>query len=326
MLPLERYKTLHTRDVNQAREVIGRNLAPHTLRVLSRSTTFDARQHTASIGSMALTYLHYGAEVKIATEHIDSFYLIHIPLSGSVYTNNAVQQIQSTPSVASVAQPDLPYRMHWRPRTRQLLARFDPHAVHRTLGQILGYPVRGPLRFDLGIDLSTPRMQSWLDAIDLIRRDIERGQPLASSPLAMAQLQDLLTTGLLAGATHTHSELLHTKGVQPALPKRVRLAIDVMHARLAEPITVHDVAQSVGLATRSLQEGFQKHVGTTPTAYLARLRLERAHVDLIHADTSSTTVTGIATKWGFTNASRFADAHRRAYGESPASTLNRPAL
>lgn len=324
MLPLANYETLHTRDVDRAREVIGRSLAPHKLQVLSAA--FDARQHTAPIGSMALTYLRYGAEVKITTDQIDSFYLVHIPLRGAVDTDNGAQRVRSTPLVASVAQPGMPYRMHWRAGTEQLLAQFDAASVQRTLGQILGYAPREPLRFKLGIDLSIPRMQSWLDMVDLIRRDTERGRPLAASPLATAQLQDLLTTGLLTGAVHSHSRLMDSNGVPPALPKRVQLAIDVMRARVAEPITVHDVAQTVGLATRSLQEGFQKHVGTTPTAYLARLRLEQAHGELERADPASTTVTAIATRWGFTNASRFADAHRRAYGETPAQTLKRSAV
>lgn len=326
MLPLASHETLHTCDVDVARAVIGRTLAPHALQVLGRSPAFEARQHTAPIGTTALVYVRFGPEVKITPDYIDSVYLIHIPLSGAVETDNEGQRVQSTPSFASVAQPDLPYRMHWRPETEQLVVRLDEQDLHRTLGQMLGYIPKVPLRFELGIDLTTPQMQSWLDAIDLIRRDAERGQPLAASPLATAHLQDLLTTGLLTAASHTHSRLLRSDGVRPAVPRRVQLAIDVMHARLAEPISVHDVAQGVGLATRSLQEGFQKHIGTTPTAYLSRLRLERAHADLAQAEPSSTTVTAIATRWGFTNSSRFADSHRRVYGETPARTLKRPAM
>ncbi|MGH3715110.1 MAG: AraC family transcriptional regulator [Micromonosporaceae bacterium] len=323
-LPLARYENVHTRDVDQAREMIGRALAPHRLQVLGRRGDFDARQHTAPIGAMALCYVRYGAEVKVTPETIDSRYLIHIPLTGAVDTDNGVRQVRSTRTVASVAQPGLPYRMHWRPKTDLLLARFDAHCVQRTLGQMLGYPPRGPLRFELGIDLGTPEMRSWLDVVNMIRRDTDRGRPLASSPLALTHLEDLLTTGLLTAARHSHSELLHNAETRAAPPRRVQLAIDVMRARLTDPITVHDIAQSVGLATRSLQEGFQKHLGTTPMAYLNRLRLDKAHADLIQADAAGTTVTAIATKWGFTNSSRFAEAHRRAYGETPAQTLKRP--
>ncbi|MGH3737822.1 MAG: AraC family transcriptional regulator [Micromonosporaceae bacterium] len=326
MLPLADYETLHTRDVDRAREMIGRALAPHTLRVLDHAADFDARQHSAPLGAVTLGYLRYGAEVQIATDRIGSFYLIHIPIRGWIETDNRLSQVQSTPATASVAQPGLPYRMQWRVGAEQLLARFEAGVLHRNLGELLGYIPKQPLRFDLGIDLRTPRMRSWLDTIDLIRRDTERGQPLAASPLALAHLQDLLAIGLLVGARHNHSPLLDSDGVRPALPQHVRAAVDLMRERLADPINVHDLARGVGVATRSLQEGFQKHLGTTPTAYLAQLRLEQAHADLLRADPSTTTVTAIATRWGFTNGSRFAQAHRRAYDETPSQTLRRAAI
>jgi AraC-like DNA-binding protein len=55
----------------------------------------------------------------------------------------------------------------------------------------------------------------------------------------------------------------------------------------------------------------------TPTEYLRRTRLERAHRDLLDGEDS---VTGIALRWGFPHLSRFADAYRRQYGVLPSDT------
>jgi AraC-like DNA-binding protein len=66
-------------------------------------------------------------------------------------------------------------------------------------------------------------------------------------------------------------------------------------------------------------------VGTTPMEFLRRVRLERAHRDLLHGEG---TVTDIALRWGFPHLSRFARAYRAQYGVLPSETrrARRPAL
>jgi AraC-like DNA-binding protein len=68
---------------------------------------------------------------------------------------------------------------------------------------------------------------------------------------------------------------------------------------------------------------FRERLGTTPTGYLRRLRLDHARQDLIRSDQSTTTVTEIADRWGFPHAGRFAALYRRTYAERVAS-LTRP--
>jgi AraC-like DNA-binding protein len=62
-------------------------------------------------------------------------------------------------------------------------------------------------------------------------------------------------------------------------------------------------------------------MGTTPTAYLRRVRLGHAHQELVAADPARQTVTAIAYRWGFPSSSRFAVYYRDAYGVLPGHTL-----
>jgi AraC-like DNA-binding protein len=55
--------------------------------------------------------------------------------------------------------------------------------------------------------------------------------------------------------------------------------------------------------------------------YLRRIRLSEAHRTLQEADPESSTVTGVAARWGFYHAGRFAAEYRAAYGQSPGTTL-----
>jgi AraC-like DNA-binding protein len=70
-----------------------------------------------------------------------------------------------------------------------------------------------------------------------------------------------------------------------------------------------------------VQHAFQRHLGTTPMGYLRRVRLERARRELRAASPAQTTVTEIASRWGFSSPSRFTAHYRTAYGELPRDTL-----
>jgi AraC-like DNA-binding protein len=72
---------------------------------------------------------------------------------------------------------------------------------------------------------------------------------------------------------------------------------------------------------RTLQAGFQRHLGMSPMAYVRVVRLRRAHRDLRSADPSHHTVAAIAHGWGFTHLSRFAAAHKTTYGQTPLQVL-----
>ena len=71
---------------------------------------------------------------------------------------------------------------------------------------------------------------------------------------------------------------------------------------------------------RALQYAFRRHFGTSPTGYLRRIRLERAHAALGHADpASNVTVALIARRWGWASHSQFTVAYRKRFGVPPAT-------
>jgi transcriptional regulator GlxA family with amidase domain len=108
-------------------------------------------------------------------------------------------------------------------------------------------------------------------------------------------------------------------------PRAVRTAIDVIEAEAHLPLTLSSIAARSQVSVRSLQQGFKRHLDTTPMAYLREVRLLRAHQSLIESDPSVVTVASVAYDWGFTNLGRFAAAHAARYREPPVKTLRRTA-
>ena len=76
-----------------------------------------------------------------------------------------------------------------------------------------------------------------------------------------------------------------------------------------------DLARTAGTSVRSLQAAFADHLGMSPTGYLRRVRLARAHQELHAAEPGDgRSVADIAYQWGFGHVPRFAAAYRERYG------------
>src|SRR5713101_2880728 len=59
-------------------------------------------------------------------------------------------------------------------------------------------------------------------------------------------------------------------------PPRLRRVTELMHAKIEEELTLHEMAQCVGLSTAHFSEMFRKSTGESPRQFVLRQRVERA--------------------------------------------------
>jgi len=108
--------------------------------------------------------------------------------------------------------------------------------------------------------------------------------------------------------------------------RRYREIVDrfdgVARANLATLTSLADLCSAAGVSHRTLNRAFRAVRGTTPTRYLHALRLSEARRTLA-SETVVTSVTEVATRFGFRELGRFAGEYRAAFGESPSETLRR---
>ena len=319
---LRGYRRVSSPDLDEARERVGEVFCPHRLEPMERPGADGVRFNSAEFGAVGLSYLAYGATVRIRPQPFGSFVLVQIPLSGRALVRTGGHEVVSDPTVASVPDPDSDLDMTWEAGNEQLIVRVDREALTEQLHRLLGRPAATPLRLDTELDLTTPEARSWLATVEMLRSDLD-GPAGLRHPVLQAQAENLVMSQLLAALPHSSSEELadrHAPGAA-VVPRVIRRAEQLIADHAREPLTVEDVAEAVGLSVRSLQEGFRRHLDTTPTARLREARLEGARAELADMDPTRATVSRIAADWGFHHLGRFAVAYRARWGESPSDTL-----
>jgi AraC family transcriptional regulator len=98
------------------------------------------------------------------------------------------------------------------------------------------------------------------------------------------------------------------------IDRRIRRAVELMHARLDEDLTLKDIAAASYLSPFHFSRLFKKVTGTTPLAYLASQRIARARLLLAQSDLP---ITQIAAQVGYGSASNFTKAFRQDAGLTP---------
>lgn len=92
-----------------------------------------------------------------------------------------------------------------------------------------------------------------------------------------------------------------------------------------QPLYLTEICTSIHVAERTLRAVCEEHLGMGPIRFLTLRRMHLVRSALLAADTGTTSVTRVATDFGFWELGRFSVAYRALFGESPSETLRRSA-
>ncbi|MBF6244355.1 helix-turn-helix transcriptional regulator [Nocardia elegans] len=293
----------------------------YTTMEIGNATEVPVRSRIARdmLGQVSLDRLELGFDMSYDADPLNKICLIGVE-AGWVEEEyvDAGNDTFGPGEIGILTPPDLPYSgvVH---RADFTITMFDPSLLGRVASANRPETAEVALTSHRTV---TPEAGHRLTAV------ISHMQQLAASydgdvpPLVAATASQYLAATVLHAFPNTAGLEATPVDRRDAHPVTVRRAIAYMEAHIHEDIAVTDIAAAAYVTVRALQIAFRRHLDTTPTAYLKRMRLRGAHEDLVagSADVGDS-VAGIAATWGFGHPGRFAALYRRHYGRSPAATL-----
>ena len=140
-------------------------------------------------------------------------------------------------------------------------------------------------------------------------------------PFSAGALQDSILRAIVLCIEHGEARAERAQRRHRAFVARRFEA--VIEASLDRPVSMPELARSIGASERMLRSLCQEQLGMSPRRFLAIRRLERIRRALAAAESGSTTVTDVAMSYGVWELGRFAGAYKSMFGEAPSVTLRR---
>jgi AraC-like DNA-binding protein len=305
---------LATDDPEQAVEMVRAIYSDTRMRISGDQDTFFYRQRTITSGPLAIDAVTTPMGLQFECPSFD--YLCFVAADrGQVDVRAYGQQAQLAVGNTLLYPVEEPFTANIRDLDT-LLLRLPVAPVAARAGT-------DPDRFRFtAMTPNSPALGRHLCAtLQYVCQALQEPDTALAHPLVLAGAIDAIAGTALA--TFPHNSDPAGERLRLAWPAAIRRAAAYIEAHPHRPITLADIAAAAAISVRTLQSGFQRHLGTTPMLYLRQVRLTHAHDDLQNADpTQGDDVATIARHWGFGHLGRFAGYYRTTYGHPPRHTLN----
>jgi AraC-like DNA-binding protein len=315
--PLSAFNVMRTRDYQVARDALLDVYGATRFERIGGDQAFEARANFVKLGPVALSFCQYSDRVQIDFPAA-TFVRQQICFGGAGRTSFGSTHIDIDANNWSAMVPaGVDVSFDYLPSFRQIIMWIESETLERSYAAMMGLP-RARLSFDKQADVRSPALQAMRRSVAFLVDELEiSGRD--SSPLALAELQDVIVTRFLLA----HQPQLIGDEPRPApvaSRPRMRRLEEYLREHWNQPLTIETLAETTGIGARSIFRYFKETRGCTPLDYMKTLRLEQARKAL-QQPCEETTVSSEALRCGFNNMGHFAKDYRRKFGELPSETL-----
>jgi AraC-like DNA-binding protein len=150
----------------------------------------------------------------------------------------------------------------------------------------------------------------------------EEAPEIIANPEAARGLEQALIEAMVGCLDHreVHPNSL-AQGQHAIVMRRFRR---VLEENPEQALYIPEICKAIRVPGRTLRMCCQEHLGMGPKHYLLLRRMHLARHALRMAAPDGTTVTHVATQYGFWQLGRFAVEYQSLFRESPSTTLHRP--
>jgi AraC-like DNA-binding protein len=289
--------------------------ARNAVRLRGRGDQVGLRLERGRIGPVSIDRVTSGFDLDIDLSPAAMLVFGQVKSGGAGVSADGTERWYAQGDVYLAGQP-------WQWRTAMVRAGEHEQAViDPALISQVAEAAGGRVRFTGYAPVSAQAAGLWESTYAYVRGIVLDSPAAAGYPLLAASAARLLAvTALAVFPNDARTEPTAADG-HDGSSATLRRAVAFIDEHAHEDITAADIAAAAFVTIRAVQLAFRRHLDTTPTEYLRRVRLDHAHRQLVAADPRHESVTDVAYQWGFPSPSRFAAAYRRAYGVTPSSSL-----
>lgn len=323
--PLREYNLLQSKDVDFSQKIVTNMYCEHAL-VPLEGDEVNAKLNAIEGDQFNFGFLTYGVNAKIVLPSLPPCYHVNITLSGESHIDNKKGSKLQTFGMKSgaVLLPEKKYDIIWKKNTKQYAFKFHQKNLENHLSTLIYEPVASPIMFDTVFNLESVTGQGLIRACTLLQTEWEQNSAIAISPVARRHLESFIMSSFLLAAKNQYSEKLlveyNTKDLNEALVHRVK---DYLEENIYLLPSLSDLTSFAKVSARTLQLAFKRHLNSSPMEYVQKIRIQRAHEQIINARFTGEKITDIAMQWGFYNPGRFSQLYKKHYGCTPRETLLR---
>jgi AraC-like DNA-binding protein len=186
---------------------------------------------------------------------------------------------------------------------------------------IIGRPVTPP-SFPQWTSPSAPVVSRMLQLHEAAGHLAKTASDILAKPEVARAIEEALVEVMILCLTQGHSD--DARNVHRHRARVMRRLEDVLTSTPDRPVYMPQLCATVGASYTTLRDCCGEYLGMSPRRYLWLRRMHLVRRALRIADAEKTTVTEIATDYGFWELGRFAVAYRSLFGETPSAALRRP--
>ncbi|MDR3469253.1 MAG: AraC family transcriptional regulator [Xanthobacteraceae bacterium] len=314
---LNEFEVMQTRDVEAARQTLIRRFGASHFELTDAAGGFEASASVAPLGDVTICSCSYSTGVQLGFSASPTVRQL-ICLSGSGHAVIGARRVDFDAQNWSVVIPSgVPVDFTFSANFRLLVVWIDSGRLDRTITALWGTPRTGALVARQS-DPTSPALLALRRAVEFAISELEIVGS-KSSPVALAEMQDLIVTRFLYGH---YADFVDGAAREPLMPSRpqMRHLEDYLKTHWNEPATVDKLAQIANVGARSIFRYFKQVHGATPLDFMKTLRLQEVRRGLLRPH-DATSVSSEALRCGFNNMGHFAKDYRRKFGELPSETL-----
>jgi AraC-like DNA-binding protein len=147
----------------------------------------------------------------------------------------------------------------------------------------------------------------------------ETSPEVVANPEAARGLEQALIEAMISCLTEPENS------VERAARRRHEVIVQrfysLVEAHPDDALYIPEVCKAIGVADRTLRACCYDQLGMSPKRFLLVRRMNLVRRDLMRSAPAATTVTEVATRYGFWDFGRFAGAYRSLFGTLPSATL-----